>query len=224
MKIKIFMEDCITQKRKKEQKRRTKRPCAIKMEAAQHSKPEDLQSSKHQTMTIVSRAFLRIPEVVRTIACSGDILVWNDAERFYEVRDGQRFEEQFNALRCVRGKRKLGSIDRPFARMHIHFELIRGDKWAGTGSAFRPRAQPLRSSISGDDGMTDSFGLANEVTMNSPGPLLNCEINCEAETSSSTLNNAPPKQSRNNRANFNPANNNTTRVEVSGIKVPIVSP
>jgi hypothetical protein len=85
------------------------------------------------------REFLRLPEVIRHIASNRDVLCWNESHSFYEVLDGQRFEERFNALRCIRAKRNQDSIDRPFARMHVHFELVRGDKWAGTGSAFRPR-------------------------------------------------------------------------------------
>ena len=82
---------------------------------------------------------MRLPEVIQTIASDANILWWNKGDSWYEVLDGPRFEERFNSLRLTRGKRKAEAIDRPFARMHVHFELLRGDKWAGTGSAFRPR-------------------------------------------------------------------------------------
>mmetsp|Transcript_68000 Transcript_68000/g.181733 ORF Transcript_68000/g.181733 Transcript_68000/m.181733 type:complete len:203 (+) Transcript_68000:157-765(+) len=84
-------------------------------------------------------SFLRIPEVIDTLAKDEKILRWDSAHDWFEVMDGVLFEEKFNALRCIRGKRKEGTVDRPFARMHVHFVLARGDRWAGTGSAFRPK-------------------------------------------------------------------------------------
>lgn len=87
-----------------------------------------------------SKFFLPIPEAVETIANIGNVIFWNPHKKWYEVLDGPRFEEQFNALRCIRGKRKAGAIDRPFARMHVYFDLIKGERWAGAGTAFRPKA------------------------------------------------------------------------------------
>jgi hypothetical protein len=86
-----------------------------------------------------SKAFLRVPEIVDTLAREGTVLKWNETAGWYEVLNGSQFEEKFNALRCTRGKRKEQAVDRPFARMHTYFVLVRGEKWAGTGSAFRPK-------------------------------------------------------------------------------------
>jgi hypothetical protein len=83
--------------------------------------------------------FLRVPDVVSRLATEGCVLSWNKISNWFEVLDGPLFEEQFNAMRCIRGKRKAGAADRPFARMHVYFELVRGDRWACTGSAFRAK-------------------------------------------------------------------------------------
>jgi hypothetical protein len=80
------------------------------------------------------KPFLPIPEAVDFIAKIGKVLCWNSQKKWFVVLDGPRFEEQFNAMRPVRGKRKAD------ARMHVYFDLVRGEKWAGTGSAFRPKA------------------------------------------------------------------------------------
>eukprot|EP00292_Cryptomonas_paramecium_P011975 CAMPEP_0113663924 /NCGR_PEP_ID=MMETSP0038_2-20120614/1435_1 /TAXON_ID=2898 /ORGANISM="Cryptomonas paramecium" /LENGTH=296 /DNA_ID=CAMNT_0000579051 /DNA_START=146 /DNA_END=1033 /DNA_ORIENTATION=- /assembly_acc=CAM_ASM_000170 len=84
-------------------------------------------------------SMLRLPDIIDIIAREGQCLKWDQIQQWYEVLDGPHFEEKFNTLRCVRGKRKEDAVDRPFARMHIHFTLARGDKWAGTGSAFRKK-------------------------------------------------------------------------------------
>ena len=86
-----------------------------------------------------NRAYLRPPEAVLTLANDGDVLFWNSQNEWFEVIDGRKFEEEFDALRCVRAKRKAGAVNRPFARMHVYFDLVKGEKWASTGSAFRPR-------------------------------------------------------------------------------------
>ena len=94
---------------------------------------------------------LKIPELIDRLAKTGEFLRWDHSKNWYEVMDGREFEIKFNELRCIRGKRKENAADRPFARMHIHFVLVRGEKWAGTGSAFRPKSmvsssrQELRS-------------------------------------------------------------------------------
>ncbi len=53
--------------------------------------------------------------------------------------DGFRFEERFNQLRRVRQRHKNGTAERPFSRMHNFYVLERGEKWAKTGSLFRPK-------------------------------------------------------------------------------------
>ena len=65
------------------------------------------------------------------------MLRYSDDEGLYIVNDGPGFERRFNELRCTRGKKVESAATRPFSRMHTHFVLIRGEKWAGTGSAFR---------------------------------------------------------------------------------------
>ena len=116
------------------------------------TQPNKQQADVDGEFKVQNRAMMRLPEVIQTIANNVNVLWWNERERWYEVLDGPRFEEQFNALRLTRGKRKAEAVDRPFARMHVHFELLRGDKWAGTGSAFRPRvvsdAPPVSTMVS----------------------------------------------------------------------------
>ena len=82
---------------------------------------------------------LGLEEVVSAISQDEKILRWNPVSSWFEVVNGFLFKQQFNALRCIRGKRNDQAMDRPFARMHVYFDLVRGDKWAGTGSAFRPK-------------------------------------------------------------------------------------
>jgi hypothetical protein len=45
---------------------------------------------------------------------------------------------RFNELRRVRNKEKTGGSERPFSRMHNFFVLASGEKWARTGTKFRP--------------------------------------------------------------------------------------
>ena len=82
--------------------------------------------------------FLRLPEVVKTLAQDVKVLRWDEERKWFEVVDGPRFEERFNSLRCIRGKRTAHALDRPFARIHSHFPLLRGERWARTGSTLPP--------------------------------------------------------------------------------------
>ena len=82
---------------------------------------------------------LKLPDLIDKLAKEGDVIRWDAGNKWFEVIDAKGFECKFNALRCIRGKRKENTADRPFARMHVHFVLVRGEKWAGIGSAFRPK-------------------------------------------------------------------------------------
>jgi hypothetical protein len=96
---------------------------------------------------------MRLPEVVSTLAAEGRVLKWSEALGAFVVLDGAGFEQRFNELRYVRSK-QVGipsAHQRPFSRMHAYFVLIRGGKWAATGSAFKfkdPPA-PLAKSFAG---------------------------------------------------------------------------
>jgi len=46
---------------------------------------------------------------------------------------------RFNELRKVRNKPKAAGTERPFSRMYNFFQLEQGDKWAKTGTKFKPR-------------------------------------------------------------------------------------
>ena len=82
----------------------------------------------------------RLPDLIAALAREGRALRWDAACGWYEVLDGPLFEARFDAHRRKRGKRRGDAPDRPFARMHAHFVLARGERWAGTGSAFRPKS------------------------------------------------------------------------------------
>jgi hypothetical protein len=96
---------------------------------------------------------MRLPEVVSTLDAEGRVLKWSEALGAFVVLDGAGFEQRFNELRYVRSK-QVGipsAHQRPFSRMHAYFVLIRGGKWAATGSAFKfkdPPA-PLAKSFAG---------------------------------------------------------------------------
>ena len=47
---------------------------------------------------------------------------------------------RFNELRKVRSKPKAAGTERPFSRMYNFFVLEQGDKWAKTGTRFKPRS------------------------------------------------------------------------------------
>jgi hypothetical protein len=87
---------------------------------------------------------LKLPDLIAQLAQEAEVLVWDDLNQWYEVIDSQGFEARFNALRYIRGKRNEEAADRPFARMHVHFVLVRGEKWAGNGSAFRAKSKALK--------------------------------------------------------------------------------
>jgi hypothetical protein len=96
---------------------------------------------------------MRLPEVVSKLAAEGRVLKWSEALGAFVVLDGAGFEQRFNELRCVRSKQVdiPSAHHRPFSRMHAYFVLIRGEKWAATGSAFKFKdpAAPLAKSFAG---------------------------------------------------------------------------
>ena len=69
------------------------------------------------------------------------------------------FHDRFNELRRVRNKDKSGGSDRPFSRMHNFFALASGEKWARTGTKFRP----LNAKGFPDPAVRD-HGIAQKVT------------------------------------------------------------
>jgi hypothetical protein len=96
---------------------------------------------------------MRLPEVVSKLAAEGRVLKWSEALGAFVVLDGAGFEQRFNELRYVRSKQVdiQSAHHRPFSRMHAYFVLIRGEKWAATGSAFKFKdpAAPLAKSFAG---------------------------------------------------------------------------
>jgi hypothetical protein len=80
---------------------------------------------------------MKLPEVVATLAAEAQVLLWVESQGAYLVQDGPGFERRFNELRTVRGKKVESAAHRPFSRMHTHFVLVKGEKWAGTGSMFK---------------------------------------------------------------------------------------
>mmetsp|Transcript_4819 Transcript_4819/g.7713 ORF Transcript_4819/g.7713 Transcript_4819/m.7713 type:complete len:661 (+) Transcript_4819:51-2033(+) len=83
--------------------------------------------------------FLRLPDVIDKLAKSAEVLQYDPSSQLYCVLDGPGFEKQFNELRYTRGKKNDATTNRPFSRMHAYFVLVRGEKWAGTGSAFKAK-------------------------------------------------------------------------------------
>eukprot|EP00960_Hanusia_phi_P038733 753572-Hanusia_phi.AAC.4 len=84
---------------------------------------------------------LALPDVVRELLKDPAILRWDARDGVYEVMHGENFERRFNELRKVRNKVKSNGTERPFSRMYNFFILEQGDKWARTGTRFRPRNQ-----------------------------------------------------------------------------------
>ncbi|EKX54143.1 hypothetical protein GUITHDRAFT_150166 [Guillardia theta CCMP2712] len=84
---------------------------------------------------------LALPDVVRELLKDPTVLRWDARDGVYEVMHGENFERRFNELRKVRNKVKSNGTERPFSRMYNFFILEQGDKWARTGTRFRPRNQ-----------------------------------------------------------------------------------
>mmetsp|Transcript_41829 Transcript_41829/g.84124 ORF Transcript_41829/g.84124 Transcript_41829/m.84124 type:complete len:467 (+) Transcript_41829:170-1570(+) len=82
---------------------------------------------------------LALPDVVRELLKDATVLRWDARDSVYEVVHGDNFEKRFNELRKVRNKVKASGTERPFSRMYNFFVLEQGDKWARTGTRFRPR-------------------------------------------------------------------------------------
>lgn len=82
---------------------------------------------------------LPLPDVVRELLREKHVLRWDFKDGVYEVLDGDEFERRFNELRKVRNKVKAAGTERPFSRMYNFYVLETGDKWAKTGTRFRPR-------------------------------------------------------------------------------------
>lgn len=97
---------------------------------------------------------LPLPEVVNELLKDSSVLRWDHALRCYEVMDGFKFEEKFNQLRRVRQRHKNGTAERPFSRMHNFYVLERGEKWAKTGSLFRPKNTRLAPTLDPASGHT----------------------------------------------------------------------
>uniref|UniRef100_A0A7S4U5Z9 Uncharacterized protein n=2 Tax=Guillardia theta TaxID=55529 RepID=A0A7S4U5Z9_GUITH len=102
---------------------------------------DKLETSVKQEVQEDSRASgLPLPKVVEQLVKEGTSLQWNSSSGTFVVVDGERFEERFKQLRKVRQKQKEGSRERPFSRMHNFYVLEFGDRWAKTGSIFRPKS------------------------------------------------------------------------------------
>lgn len=82
---------------------------------------------------------LALPDVVRELLRDPGVLKWHPREQVYEVMHGDNFEKRFNDLRKVRNKPKAAGTERPFSRMYNFYVLEQGDKWAKTGTRFKPR-------------------------------------------------------------------------------------
>jgi len=95
-------------------------------------------SNKSWTAGLDKGGGLTLPEVVVQLLEDEQALRWDSTERIFQVVDGARFEAKFNLLRKTRQKPKDGTAERPFSRMHNFFTLV-GDKWAKSGSIFRPK-------------------------------------------------------------------------------------
>ena len=76
---------------------------------------------------------------------------------------------RFNELRKVRNKTKMTGPERPFSRMYNFYVLEQGDKWAKTGTRFKPRRAdgypdyvepPLTSAV----GKADGAGKTHKTT------------------------------------------------------------
>jgi len=117
---------------------------------------------------------LALPDVVRELLKDPLVLVWDSRENVYEVLDGDLFELRFNELRKVRNKVKAAGTERPFSRMYNFFVLEHGDKWARTGTKFRPRNvaghpnSELLASIKVPDAVKKSPVMRASPAMRSP--------------------------------------------------------
>lgn len=97
--------------------------------------PDEEDDSEHKAKA----GFLRLPDVIDKLASEKQVLIFDNDAQLYVVKDGPGFESQFNDLRYTRGKKSEGASNRPFSRMHTYFVLVRGERWAGTGSAFKAK-------------------------------------------------------------------------------------
>ena len=86
-------------------------------------------------------ASLRLPDAIDKLATEGTVLKYDTSTRLYTVLDGLGFEARFEEIRCTRVKRSYFSNtnSRPFSRMHSHYVLVTGEKWAKTGTVFRAK-------------------------------------------------------------------------------------
>jgi hypothetical protein len=82
---------------------------------------------------------LRLTDAIDKLAAEEVVLKFDSVTQLYIVLDGAGFEARFDEVRCTRAKRSEASNSRPFSRMHSHYSLVRGEKWAKTGSAFRAK-------------------------------------------------------------------------------------
>lgn len=82
---------------------------------------------------------LPLPDVVRELLREKSVLRWDFKDGVYEVLNGEEFERRFNDLRKVRNKVKAAGTERPFSRMYNFYVLEAGDKWAKSGTRFRPK-------------------------------------------------------------------------------------
>jgi hypothetical protein len=119
---------------------------------------------------------MKLPGLIEKLAQEAEVLIWDSSHQWYEVIDSHGFESRFNLLRSIRGKRNEVAADRPFARMHQHFVLVRGEKWAGHGSAFRPK-----DLVSSKPAIQNHEGTLSFPTLNFPELMYQSDLstNCE---------------------------------------------
>jgi len=110
-----------------------KRPAAA---AAETGSPGGSEESEKQKK---NNGVVGLTELIDKIAAEKTALRFDDETKLYEVVDGPAFEARFQELRRTRSKRTNETATRPFSRMHVHYAIVRGERWAGTGTAFRAK-------------------------------------------------------------------------------------
>eukprot|EP00961_Rhodomonas_salina_P068177 915284-Rhodomonas_salina.1 len=81
----------------------------------------------------------RISEFINILASRGTALTFEHDSGHFHVLDGTQFQKEYCALRSNRDKKNQAARDRPFAQMHRVYVIVRGDKWAATGTVFRAK-------------------------------------------------------------------------------------
>lgn len=116
----------------------------------------------------------RMSELINIVASKETSLKYDYGTGCFQVIDGPQFEKDYCALRMTRIKKNQAAPDRPFAQMYRAYTMVQGEKWASTGTVFKPKRPEIAPNYKGpsptgsDAPCTDQSSISPPSHVQSP--------------------------------------------------------